>query len=95
MKQSWKESIVDTGWCKMRETLRVEIDIDTDITHIKGVLKEMRAKLIEIKAVKGVSCVTTWQFNKRRGIWLTYGWGIGKGSTEIWVPLDQGGGGIK
>lgn len=73
----------------MNETLRVEIDIDTDIDRTKGVLKEIRAKLIEMKAVKGISCVTAWQFNKRRGIWLTYGWGIGKGSTEIWVPLDQ------
>lgn len=73
----------------MKETLRVEIDIDTDITHINGVLKEIRAKLIETKAIKGISCVTTWQFNRKRGIWLTYGWGIGKGSTEIWVPLDQ------
>ena len=74
----------------MNETLKVDIDISTDISDKKRVLNEIRAKLMEIKAIKGITCVTAKQFNKDRGNWNTYGWGMGKGSTEIWIPLERG-----
>ena len=73
----------------MNETIKVDIVISTDVDDIKRVLNEIRAKLMEIRAIKGITCVTAKQFNKNRGNWLTYGWGIGKGSTEIWMPLER------
>jgi len=74
----------------MNETIKVELEIQTDADNIKSTLKKIRAKLIEVQAMDEIRNVTTWQFNRDRGIWLTYGWGIGKGSTEIWVPLQRG-----
>lgn len=73
----------------MNENIKVEITISSDVGNMQNILKEIRVKLIEIGAIKGVINVTTWQFNKDRGLWLSYGWGTGKGSTQIWVPLNQ------
>ena len=73
----------------MNETLRVEIDLEVDASKMKKLLRDVRSRLAEIYVIEGISCVTAKQFNKRRGIWLTYGWGVGEGNTEIWMPLKQ------
>lgn len=71
----------------MNKTIRIELELEIDEDSMENLLTKIRKKLIEIDVTSGVRLVTTWEFNKRRGIWLTYGWGFGKGRTQIWVPL--------
>ena len=75
----------------MNKTLRVEIEIETDKGDVNNMLDRVRTKLIEINEMEGIGLVTTWEYHKGRGNWLTYGWGYGKtvGKTQIWVPLRQ------
>lgn len=75
----------------MNKTLKVEIEIETDEENIDNILDKIRTKLIEIDKIEGIGLLTTWEYHKGRGIWLTYGWGYGKqkDKTRIWVPLRQ------
>lgn len=73
----------------MNKTLKVEIELQVDTSHMKSLLLDIRQKLIGIENMSGVNLVTVWEFNRDRGIWLTYGWGFGEGSTELWMPLKK------
>jgi len=73
----------------MNKTLKVEIEIETDKGNVNNILDKVRTKLIEIDTTEGIGLVTVWEYHKDRGIWLTYGWGVDKHKTQIWVPLKQ------
>lgn len=71
----------------MNKTIKIELELEIDENGMDELLAKIREKLIDMDETKGIRLVTTWEFNKKRGIWLTYGWGFGKGRTQQWVPL--------
>ena len=75
----------------MNKTLKVEIEMECDTSKMDSVLFSLREYFSIIERTGGVRLVTVKEFNKDRGVWLTYGWGNGKDKTQIWMPLKQEG----
>ncbi len=73
----------------MNKTLKMEIEIESDKSHMDSILSSLRQYFSSIEQTVGVRLVTVWEFNKSRGVWLTYGWGNGADKTQIWMPLKQ------
>ena len=73
----------------MNKTLKVEIEMECDQSRMEDVLFTLRKRFVNIKETQGVRLVTVREFNKDRGVWLTYGWGNGMNKTQIWNPLEQ------